>query len=450
MNPAKRPGEEGVYQVMSSAPSRQQRPPTIKRNDIRGFRLVPNTVACEGTTTVTIVFEDIPESSGMGKVEVSVRSKEKTDRIEATSINRRTFCFTAPENLAGEVAAMVFVDGTEVASGRLTYRSEVAHLVSGVAQVHVQLLARLCRYLYVLQTNHQLPNLMAEVDQFLAQLFDFKDDLNQIEPKFFEELFGILRHFPSDNIESPHEFPTLLHLTAEFGFSKLTEKLTDLPEAERAAQVRNGHGYTSSAIARNSGHDALSATLAGKGKETVPAKRTDSVIGSCRRPTMLPPDAKQLVKRNQEEDDYVKPDSLESEIADTYGIVTSQMQTAKQPTTKPYIKPVPLNKSVSVVGKVPRSSIDHPPLPPVIPQKERESRDSGAYVDGADTAPPVTPRSRQGILVRGDSEPVFVGHSPRNSQNSPSNARLSEQDIRRQLLRSVPPQPGSKGPSLTK
>ena len=38
------------------------------------------------------------------------------------------------------------------------------------------------------------------------------------------------------------EIPTLLHLTAKHGLTKLTGKLVDLPESERAISLRNVDG----------------------------------------------------------------------------------------------------------------------------------------------------------------------------------------------------------------
>lgn len=92
---------------------------------------------------------------------------------------------------------MVFVGGVEVASTRLNYIQEGVHLVSGVAQVHIQLLSKICRYLRVLQSKQRTPNPMSELDQCLSEWFEDKEDANKIEPKVFEELFDILRHSPS-------------------------------------------------------------------------------------------------------------------------------------------------------------------------------------------------------------------------------------------------------------
>ena len=54
--------------------------------------------------------------------------------------------------------------------------------------------------------------------------------------------------------QSQYEFPTLLHLAANFGFQEFATKLIDLPESRQAYHIRNLNGLLPEVIARNSGH----------------------------------------------------------------------------------------------------------------------------------------------------------------------------------------------------
>lgn len=469
--------DDGVYQTMNPTPKKvtYRTQPTVSRPMIRGFHMVPDTVACEGTTTVALIFDEIPDSSDFGKVEISVRSNEKTDRIVATRINQRSFRFTAPKNRVGEVPVMIFVNEKEVASSHLSYRQEIgSSLVTGMTQMHLQILTEFCRYLYVLQTKHQLPNLMPELDQFLVEWFDDKGDKNKIPPKVFEELFDMSGNEPSDVIQSSHEFPTLLHFTAGFGLGKFAEKLMDLPGAERASQVLNAHRLTSSAIAHNNGYSAMAMMLSRSNKsDVINCPEPPKIIRSSKG-TIVPSDIRRFMKSYNDGDngDYVLPDSSQSpdEIEDTYFVTTpGQMQSVptseKPPATKRTppktpAKAVRISKAASDVGsssrpayEVPRDSHAHHDPPPVVPR--RESRDSGTYVDGAEPAflpPPTTaPRSRQGV-TRGDSDPVIVNNHQqgRLSDSNSKLSKLSDHDIRLQLSKQIPAHPGSRGPSITK
>ena len=97
---------------------------------------------------------------------------------------------------------MVFVDETEVASTYLRYRSDTVHLVAGVSQIYLQFLSTVCRYMYALQTKHQIPSPIPELDRLLAKTFEDKDNKYNIPPVAFEELFDILRHSSAGSLLS--------------------------------------------------------------------------------------------------------------------------------------------------------------------------------------------------------------------------------------------------------
>lgn len=56
---------------------------------------------------------------------------------------------------------------------------------------------------------------------------------------------------------SAFEFPTLLHLAANFGFSEFATRLIDLPDAQTACIVRNSAGKIPETMAKENSYDDL-------------------------------------------------------------------------------------------------------------------------------------------------------------------------------------------------
>lgn len=57
------------------------------------------------------------------------------------------------------------------------------------------------------------------------------------------------------------ELPTLLHLAANYGFSELCSRLTDLPSVYYAYRLANSSGWLPENIAKEMGHDQLAGLL---------------------------------------------------------------------------------------------------------------------------------------------------------------------------------------------
>lgn len=79
----------------------------------------------------------------------------------------------------------------------------------------------------------------------------------------------LIRCFSLDVVESKYEFPTLLHLTGEYGLEQLAAKLLDLPGATRASNVLNHNKRTATELARNNGHSEVAKTLRASNKVSV-------------------------------------------------------------------------------------------------------------------------------------------------------------------------------------